>query len=126
MFENTNAIPNLAVRDVATARKFYGETLGLQETGSMGDEFVGYRTGDSDLFVYKSEHAGTNQATAVSWQVEDVDAAVTELRRKGVRFEHYDLPGTTREGDVHVGHGMRIAWFKDPDGNILNVLNKPG
>lgn len=125
MFENCNAIPNLAVRDIATARGFYGGVLGLRETGSMGDDFVGYRTGDSDVFVYKSDYAGTNQATAVTWQVEDVDATARELRGKGVRFEHYDLPGTTREGDVHVGHGMRVAWFKDPDGNILNIVNKP-
>ena len=125
MFENTNAIPNLAVRDIATARRFYGDTLGLAETGSEGDDFVSYRTGDSDLFVYKSDYAGTNQATAVTWQVDDVDATVRELKDKGVRFEHYDFPDTKREGDVHVGHGMRIAWFKDPDGNILNLTSKP-
>lgn len=125
MFENTNAIPNLAVRDIATARKFYGNTLGLPETGAEGDDFVSYRTGDSDLFVYKSDYAGTNQATAVTWQVDDVDSTVQELRAKGVSFEHYDMPDTKREGDVHVSHGMRIAWFKDPDGNILNIANKP-
>lgn len=126
MFENTNAIPNLAVRDLGVARKFYRDTLGLAETGSEGDDFASYRTGDSELFVYKSEYAGTNQATAVTWQVDDVDAAVRELRGKGVRFEHYEMPDTKREGDVHVGHGMRVAWFKDPDGNILNLANKPG
>ena len=49
-----------------------------------------------------------------------IDAIVDALRSKGVAFEHYDLPGLKREGDVHVGEGMRVAWFKDPDGNILN------
>ena len=125
MFEKTSAIPNLAVRDIATARRFYGDTLGLEETGAEGDDFVSYRSGDSDLFVYKSDYAGTNQATAVTWQVDDVDTAVQELKDKGVRFEHYDMPEMKQEGDVHVGHGMRIAWFKDPDGNILNIANKP-
>lgn len=125
MFETTRAIPNLAVRDIATARRFYGDTLGLAEVESEGDDFVSYRSGDSDLFVYKSDYAGTNQATAVTWQVDDVDAAVRELKDKGVRFEHYDMPDMKHEGDVHVGHGMRIAWFKDPDGNILNLASKP-
>lgn len=125
MFEKTSAIPNLAVRDIATARKFYGETLGLAETGAMEDDFVSYRSGDSDLFVYKSDYAGTNQATAVTWQVDDVDATVQALKDKGVRFERYDMPEMKHEGDVHVGHGMRIAWFKDPDGNILNIATKP-
>ena len=125
MFERTNAIPNLAVRDLAIARRFYGETLGLAETESEGDDFVSYRSGDSDLLVYKSDYAGTNQAPAVTWQVDDVDSTVRELQAKGVRFEHYDLPDTKQEGDVHVGHGMRVAWFKDPDGNILNIASKP-
>lgn len=125
MFEHNRAIPNLAVRDIAAARKFYGDTLGLAETGSIGDDFVSYRSGDSDLWVYKSDHAGTNQATAVTWQVDDVDATARKLRDKGIRFEHYDMPDTRQEGDVHVAHGMRIAWFKDPDGNILNIVNKP-
>lgn len=124
MFENTRAIPNLAVRDLATARKFYGQTLGLAETASEDGEFASYRSGYSELFVYKSEYAGTNQATAVTWEVDDVDATVRQLKDKGVRFEHYDMPGTRQEGDVHVGHGMRVAWFKDPDGNILNVASK--
>jgi len=52
-----------------------------------------------------------------------VDAIVDSLRSKGVAFEHYDMPGVKREGDVHVGHGMRVAWFKDPDGNILNIVS---
>ena len=52
-----------------------------------------------------------------------VDAIARALREKGVAFEHYEMPGIIREGDVHVGHGMRVAWFKDPDGNILNLVS---
>lgn len=125
MLENSRAIPNLAVRDIAAARRFYGDILGLAETGAMGDAFVSYRSGDADLFVYRSDYAGSNQATAVTWQVDDIDAVVRELHGKGVRFERYDLPDTKHEGDVHVGHGMRLAWFKDPDGNILHLAGKP-
>jgi hypothetical protein len=55
---------------------------------------------------------------------EEVDAAVRDLKARGVSFEHYDMPGLTLEGDVHVGYGMRVAWFKDPDGNILNIVSR--
>jgi catechol 2,3-dioxygenase-like lactoylglutathione lyase family enzyme len=122
---DTNAIANLAVRDLAKARAFFGDVLGLSEIAGGDDNLVSYRSGDSRLIVYRSEYAGTNQATAVTWVVGDrVDAIVAALRDKGVRFEHYDnMPETRREGDVHVGCGMRVAWFKDPDGNILNVVS---
>jgi hypothetical protein len=74
--------------------------------------------------VYPSEYAGTNKATAATWAVgEDFDAIVEELGAKGTRFEHYDLPDTTRDGDVHLLGELRAVWFKDPDGNILNLVD---
>jgi hypothetical protein len=86
-----------------------------------------YRSGNTRVLVYASEYAGTNEGTAASWTVGgDFDAILDELRNKGVTFEHYALPGTTREGDVHVMGDLRAAWFKDPDGNILNVVSQPG
>ena len=122
---NTRAIANLPVRDLGRARAFYGDTLGLAEVDHAGDNVVTYRSGDSQLLVYRSDYAGTNQATAATWVLgERVDDVVRALREKGVHFEHYDdLPDTQREGDVHVGCGMRVAWFKDPDGNILNLVS---
>ena len=122
---NTDAITNLPVRDVGRARRFYGETLGLAQVDGEGDNLVVYRSGDSRLIVYQSDFAGTNQATAATWNVGDrLDDVVGALRDKGVAFEHYDnMPGTKREGDIHVGGGMRVAWFKDPDGNILNLTS---
>ena len=74
------------------------------------------------LNVYRSDFAGTNEATAVTWEVDDIEAEVASLKGKGIFFEHYDMPGLALEGDVHVGEGMKIAWFKDPDGNILNIV----
>jgi hypothetical protein len=66
-----------------------------------------------------SQYAGTNKATAVTWDAgKDVDRLVQALKARGVTFEKYDLPDTTREGDVHVSGKRRLAWFKDPDGNI--------
>ena len=119
-----NVATNLAVSDIARARSFYGGVLGLEEVGREGEHLVTYRSGSSLLFVYKSEFAGSNQATAATWLVGDgVDQIATALKAKGVVFEHYAMPDLRLEGDVHVGHGMRVAWFKDPDGNILSLAS---
>jgi hypothetical protein len=74
--------------------------------------------------VYRSDYAGTNKATAVTWNVDNVKEEVAALKSKGVVFEHYDMPGMTRDGDVYVSGDMKVAWFKDPDGNILNVAGR--
>lgn len=124
MLGTRNAVANLAVRDLDRARTFYTETLGLEQVDNEGDELVVLKSGDSLVNVYRSEYAGTNEATAVTWQVDDIAAEVATLKGKGIFFEHYDMPGLTLEGDVHVGEGMKIAWFKDPDGNILNIVGK--
>ncbi len=71
-----------------------------------------------------SEFAGTNKATAATWIVgKDLDAIVDTLQSRGVTFEHYDFPGTARTGDIHEAGKMRVAWLKDPDGNILSLVN---
>jgi len=75
--------------------------------------------------VYRSKYAGTNQATALTWVVgEGVESVVEALKAKGISFEHYDMPEIRREGDVHIGGNMKVAWFKDPDGNILNIVSQ--
>jgi catechol 2,3-dioxygenase-like lactoylglutathione lyase family enzyme len=125
MLRDKDAVANLAVKDLNAARKFYEGILELEPVGSEGDEVVVYRSGKSTLNVYRSKEAGTNKATAVTWQVGDeVNAVVQALKAKGVTFEHYDMPGLKLEGDVHVGYGMKVAWFKDPDGNILNIVSR--
>lgn len=123
MLGNSDAMATVAVRDLKAASQFYEHTLGLERLGTEGSEAVTYRSGGSRLLVYESEHAGTNRATAVTWIVGDVDDAARALKGKGVRFEHYDLPETTREGDVHVSGTMRVAWFTDPDGNIHALVS---
>jgi len=124
MLGSSNAAATLAVRDIAIARRFYEGTLGLKQVDAEGEDFVAYRSGDSVLNVYRSQYAGTNQATAVTWVVGDrMDDEVRTLKDKGVSFEHYDMPGMTREGDVYRCGDMRVAWFKDPDGNILNIVS---
>ncbi|TIT35171.1 MAG: VOC family protein [Mesorhizobium sp.] len=125
MLENSNATANLAVRDLAKAKAFYEGTLGLKQVHDEGGELIVYKSGDTTINVYRSEFAGTNKATAVTWMVGDKIAdVVNALRSKGVAFEHYEMPGLTMEGDLHVGGGMKVAWFKDPDGNILNLVDR--
>ncbi|HYU26391.1 MAG TPA: VOC family protein [Thermoanaerobaculia bacterium] len=124
MLGNAKVQPMLPVKDLGSAQKFYEQTLGLKKAGEMPGEAVTYRSGDTTLVVYRSEFAGTNKGTAALWEVDDVDGTVEELKGKGVKFEHYDLPGLTRKGDVHVGGPMKVAWFKDPGGNILSVQNR--
>jgi len=123
MLGNIDAVANLAVKDMTVARRFYEDTLGLAQVDAEGDEVVVYRSGNTRVQVYRSSFAGTNQATAVSWQVgADIGRLVAALKAKGVRFEHYDMPDTKHEGDLHVAGGMKMAWFKDPDGNILHLI----
>jgi catechol 2,3-dioxygenase-like lactoylglutathione lyase family enzyme len=124
MLGKRNAVANLAVSDLDRARDFYTGTLGLIEVDNEGDELVVLKSGDSVVNVYRSEYAGTNEATAVTWAVDDIEAEVEALKGKGVMFEHYDMPGLALDGDVHVGADMKVAWFKDPDGNILNIVEE--
>ncbi|TJW50781.1 MAG: VOC family protein [Mesorhizobium sp.] len=125
MLANSNATANLAVKDLAKAKAFYEGVLGLTEVHNEGGELIVYKSGDTSINVYRSKFAGTNKATAVTWMVGDeIEKIVGALRSKGVVFEHYDMPHTTIEGDIYVGHGMKVAWFKDPDGNILNLVDR--
>jgi len=128
MLGDTPSIATIAVKDIGAASKFYEGTLGLTRLDMPNPDpsAVMYRTGSSAILVYQSGYAGTNQATYASWAVgDDIGSVVDDLKSKGVVFEQYDdLPGITREGDIHVMDGLKSAWFKDPDGNILNVVNQ--
>ncbi len=117
MLSDADVAATVAVKDLKTAARFYEQVVGLTKVGSEGDTVAIYRAGQGKLLVYQSQFAGTNQATAVTWTVPDVDQLTRELAARGVRFEHYQGLGRL-EGDVHVQDGRRVAWFKDPDGNI--------
>jgi catechol 2,3-dioxygenase-like lactoylglutathione lyase family enzyme len=119
-----NAFATVAVKDLAKAKTFYEGTLGLEPVEGKEDGVQGYRAGSSTIIVYESAFAGTNRATAVTWPLgDDLASAVQDLKAKGVTFERYDMPGTTHDGDLHVVGRLRVAWFKDPDGNIFNLGN---
>lgn len=121
MLNQGTVVATIAVKDLAAAQEFYGDVLGLEELDEQPGGIM-YASGDGKLFVYESEYAGTNKATAASWQITDIEPVVRDLKERGIKFEHYDnIPGMTREGDLHVMDTMKSVWFKDPEGNILNV-----
>jgi catechol 2,3-dioxygenase-like lactoylglutathione lyase family enzyme len=125
MLGRYEANATIAVRDLDRAAAFYEGVLGLARADVQQPGALRYRSGGSTLFVYVSRYAGTNRATAVTWNVDDVDALVRDLAAKGARFEHYDdLPETHREGDVHVAGDLRLAWLTDPDGNVLALAGR--
>lgn len=125
MLKDSEPIATVAVKDIPTARSFYEGTLGLELVHSEQDEAFSYRAGKSQILVYRSQYAGTNRATAVTWVVgDDLEPVVGGLEGKGVVFEKYDMPGMTRQGSIHSGGGMKIAWFKDPDGNIHALTSR--
>jgi catechol 2,3-dioxygenase-like lactoylglutathione lyase family enzyme len=121
MLADTEVLATIAVKNLAAAKKFYEGTLGFKPTGpSEQPSVVNYASGKSRFLVYESQFAGTNKATAATWEVgKQVTTLAKDLAAKGVKFEHYDMPGAKLEGDVHVMGEMKVAWCKDPDGNIL-------
>jgi catechol 2,3-dioxygenase-like lactoylglutathione lyase family enzyme len=124
MTEFSEAAATLPVADFERAKGFYGGTLGLSVV--MDDEAgTLYKAGTAHVFVYPSEFAGSNKATAATFVVADTVAAVEELRAKGVTFEEYDMPGLKTENGIAELGGAKGAWFKDTEGNILALTEMP-
>ena len=105
MLGKSDATPMIAVKDLDRARKFYEEKLGLKEVDDFGEGFM-LKSGDTRLSVYRSEFAGTNKATALTFDVDDIQQEVRGLKDKGIAFEHYDLEGLKANGDIFEGEGM--------------------
>ena len=123
MLADADAMATIAVKDLETAKKFYGEKIGLQKFGDQKGVLT-FKSGNSKITVYVSQYAGMNKATVATWVVPDAGEVVAALKSKGLQFEHYDnLPGLTRNGDLHVAGSFKGAWLKDPDGNILHILS---
>jgi catechol 2,3-dioxygenase-like lactoylglutathione lyase family enzyme len=122
MFADYDAVATIAVKNLKARRKFYEDKLGFKVVHTEGDQAVAYQSGKSQLLVYQSQFAGTNKASAATWMVKDIEGLVKELKAKGITFEHYDFPGMTLKGDVHIAGKLKNAWFKDPDGNILALV----
>ena len=97
MLSDKDAVATIAVKSLESARKFYEQTLGLTKI-MENEEVLAFKSGSSTLFVYRSQYAGTNKATAVTWVADEVEDIVKTLKGRGVSFEHYDLPNMTRQG----------------------------
>jgi catechol 2,3-dioxygenase-like lactoylglutathione lyase family enzyme len=112
--------------DLARARRFYEETLGLQVEMEEDPGGILYVSGESRVLLYLSEFAGPSKVTVVTWMVDDLDRVVDGLSAKGITFEQYDLAGglKTDERGIAEAENVKGAWFKDPDGNILNVWQR--
>ena len=121
MFENTKAFSGFAVDDLEKAKEFYGETLGLkvteEEMGVLGLQIAG----GWEVMVYPKPDFQPATYTILNFPVDDIEKAVDELSARGVSFERYDGFDQDEKG-IARGEGPRIAWFKDPAGNILSVL----
>ena len=114
----------IPVKDVARARTFYEQKLGFRPKEEVGGGVVyefGERTG---CFLYPTPNAGTSKASQAFWQVDNVEAEVAELKRRGVVFEEYNMPGITTKNSIATGGGAKTAWFKDTEGNILAISQR--
>lgn len=127
MLSDHASMPVLAVTDMERARAFYEGTLGFTSAGEVPDGVV-YGTSNGGFLVYPSSFAGTNKATAITFQLpgDAFDAEIDALRAAGVTFQTFDMPGGATWTDGVLSDGtMRAAWFADPDGNIINVETDP-
>jgi predicted enzyme related to lactoylglutathione lyase len=122
MFEDTKAFSGFSVDDIGQAKQFYGETLGLR-VSEESELLTLHLAGGRDTLVYAKEHHAPATFTILNFPVDDIDRAVDELSARGVQFERYDGMDQDEKGILR-GRGPLIAWFTDPAGNILSVLQQ--
>ncbi len=124
MLKTAPIIPYIPVTDIARARKFYEEKLGLKPK----EEYAGgviYECGNGSwVFMYPSAGAGTSKASTAFWAVDDDAVEVADLKSRGIVFEEYDMPGVKTVNSIAIGGGAKTAWFKDSEGNILAVSQR--
>jgi predicted enzyme related to lactoylglutathione lyase len=122
MLQNSPLYAYFPAKDVARARRFYEDKLGLKPREEIAGGVV-YEFGkETAAFLYPTPNAGTSRASQAFWQVEDIEREVAELKKRGVKFEDYDMPGMKTENGIFTGGGAKAAWFKDSEGNILAVI----
>jgi catechol 2,3-dioxygenase-like lactoylglutathione lyase family enzyme len=122
MLQKSPMFAYLPVKDVARARQFYEQKLGFKPKNEVAGGVVYEFAAGTACFMYPTPNAGTSRASQAFWQVEDVAREVAELKGKGVVFEEYDMPGMKTENGIATAGGAKSAWFKDPEGNILAII----
>jgi len=125
MLKDSKAFSGFAVRDLDVAKRFYGETLGLDVQAVEGNELLAQLNlaGDTTVLVYPKPDHEPATYTILNFPVADIESVVRDLKGKGVPFESYDMPELKTDDDsIMRGQGPKIAWFRDPSGNILSVI----
>jgi predicted enzyme related to lactoylglutathione lyase len=122
MLQKSPLYAYLPAKDVGRARKFYEDKLGFKAKRETAGGVV-YEFGKGTAcFLYPTPNAGTSKASQAFWQVDDIEHEVNELKKRGVKFEEYDMPGMKTSNSIYTGGGAKAAWFKDSEGNILAVI----
>ena len=123
MLDQATVTANIPAADLARARTFYADKLGLTPAHEVEGVILIYRTAGGTTFsIYQTQYAGQAGHTIAQWHVDDVDASVRDLKARGVVFEHYDMPGVEWSNDVaSMGEMGKAAWFKDSEDNILCI-----
>jgi catechol 2,3-dioxygenase-like lactoylglutathione lyase family enzyme len=124
MLNNAPIVPYIPAADVARARRFYEDKIGLKPRQEYAGGVI-YECGNgSTVFMYPTKGAGTSKASTAFWSVGDIVAEVAELKARGVVFEEYDMPGLKTVDGIATGGGAKTAWFKDTEGNILAISQR--
>jgi len=124
MLQKSPMYAYIPAKDISRARQFYEQKIGLKAKQETAGGVVYEFAKGTACFLYPTTNAGTSKASQAFWQVEDIEREVTELKRRGVQFEEYDMPGMKGENNIYTGGGARAAWFKDSEGNILAVIQE--
>ena len=122
MLKHSPVVPYIPACDIPRARRFYEEKVGLEARQEIAGGVVYECGGGSWIFLYESPGAGTSKASQAFWQVEDIETEVAELKLRGVVFENYDQPGITTVNGIADFGSSKGAWFRDPEGNILALI----
>ena len=112
----------IPVANLERARKFYEQKVGLKPAREIAGGVAYEFANGTACFMYPTPNAGTSRASQAFWQVDDVEKEVAELKRRGVTFEEYDLPGLKTTNGIATGGGAKSAWFKDSEGNIMAII----
>jgi predicted enzyme related to lactoylglutathione lyase len=122
MLQKSPMYSYIPAKDVGRARKFYEDKLGFKPKEQVEGGVV-YEFGQGTAcFLYPTPNAGTSKASQAFWQVEDIEREVAELKKRGVKFEEYEMPEMKGSNSIYSGGGAKAAWFKDSEGNILAVI----
>lgn len=112
----------IPAKDVERARQFYEGKLGFRPSREIGGGVTYVCAGGTACFLYPTPNAGTSQASQAFWEVSNIEREVADMQSRGVAFEVYDMPGKSPDAPIYTAGGAKAAWFKDPEGNILAVI----